>query len=186
MIRWLLSDQAADCRRRSICHFILMISPDGPSKGWYRVNAQGVDMNRSYFVAGAEAKGQAHEAYLCQKDLEKLMASPAPITSVWSMHTWGGKVDPILTPGPEFGGALGPKEQFREILIKNDPQKLVKPLSFAADGGMTTTWSGGPSKQFKITAVLCEGAGEIFTQQENLASGEALMKAIAEFYRGLR
>jgi hypothetical protein len=185
MIQWLLSDRGADCRRRSICHFILMLSPDGPSQGWYRVNAQGVDMNRSYRVEGADPKSQAHEACLAQKDLEALMASPAPVTDVWSMHTWGGLVDPILTPGPEIGTALGPKEQFREILAKHDRHHLVKPLSFRPDQG-ATTWSAGPGRQFKISAVLCEGAGAIFTKQENLDSGEAIIAAIAEYYHGLR
>lgn len=185
MIQWLLSDRGADCRRRSICHFILMLCPDGPSKGWYRVNAQGVDMNRSYRVEGADAKQQAHEAYLAQKDLEGLMASSSPVTDIWSMHTWGGVVDPILTPGPEIGTVLAAKEQFAAILVKHDPQHLVKPLQFAADRG-ETTWSGGPGRQFKITSVLCEGAGAILTQQENLQSGESLIQAIAEYYHALR
>lgn len=48
MVDWLLSDKGADCRKRTICHVVPMTSPDGPSNGWYRVNAQGVDMNRSY------------------------------------------------------------------------------------------------------------------------------------------
>lgn len=185
MIQWLLSDEGADCRSRSICHFVLMMSPDGPSHGWYRVNEQGVDMNRSYRVEGADAKSQAHEAYVFQKDLEGLMRSSTPVTDIWSMHTWGGVVDPILTPGPEIGSTLGPKEEFREILAKNDAQHLVKPLQFAADRG-ETTWSGGPGRQFKITAVLCEGAGAIFTQAENIESGRVLMRAIAEYYRGTR
>ncbi len=185
MIDWLLSDSGADCRRRSICHFVLMMSPDGPSKGWYRVNAQGVDMNRSYRVEGADAASQAHEAYLFQKDLEAIMASSSPVTDIWSMHTWGGVVDPLLTAGPEFGGVLGTKEAFAEILARHDTQKLVKPLQFCADRG-ETTWSGGPGRQFKITAVLCEGAGAILTKKENLQSGETLIKAVAEHYRGLR
>ena len=185
MIQWLLVDRGADCRRRSICHFVLMMSPDAPSKGWYRTNAQGVDMNRSYRVEGADAKRQAHEAYVFQKDLEGLMASSAPVTDIWSMHTWGGVVDPILTPGPEIGTVLGPKEQFRDILSKHDPHRLIKPLQFSEDRG-ATTWSGGPSRQFKITGVLCEGAGAILTKQDNVESGACLIQAIAEYYVGVR
>jgi hypothetical protein len=41
-VDWLLSEQGDDARRRSICHFVPITSPDGPSNGWYRVNAQGV------------------------------------------------------------------------------------------------------------------------------------------------
>ena len=122
MIDWLLSEQGDDARRRSICHFVPITSPDGPSNGWYRVNAQGVDMNRSYFSGGADQQRQAHEAYIVQRDLEKLMATDSPVTSLWSMHTWGGPVEPILVPGPEVGSTLGPWEEFKEVLIKNDPQ----------------------------------------------------------------
>jgi hypothetical protein len=113
------------------------------------------------------------------------MASATPVTDIWSMHTWGGVLDPMLTPGPEIGTALRTKEQFREILAKHDPKKLIKPLRFCDDRG-ATEWSGGPAQQFKITAVLCEGADAILTKQENLQSGENLIQAIAEYYRGVR
>jgi len=184
MIRWLLSDAGADCRRRSISHFILMTSPDGPSGGWYRVNAQGVDMNRSYFVGGADREKQAHEAYIVQRDLEALMASQTPITDAWSMHTWGGIVEPILLPGPEMAGELAPWTGLKEIMIRNDPKELVKPLKTAKEpGNNTTQWNNGPHLQFGITTVLCEGAGSFTTKQENLDSGVVLMKSIAEYYR---
>lgn len=185
MIDWLLSDAGADLRRRSICHFILMMSPDAPSQGWYRVNAQGGDMNRSYVATGADPKKQVHEAYIAQKDFEALMASETPVTDVWSMHTWGGVVDPMLLPGPEIGGALGPKERFADLIAKNDPKKLVRPLHFAGGEG-ATMWSGGPHRQFGISAVLCEGAAVIFTKQDNVDSGVPLIKAIDQYYRGLR
>lgn len=186
MIRWLLSDAGADCRRRSVSHFILMTSPDGPSGGWYRVNAQGVDMNRSYFVGGADREKQAHEAYIVQRDLETLMASETPVTDAWSMHTWGGIVEPILLAGPEMGGALGPWTDLKEIMKKNDPTKLVKPLKTAKKPSGTTQWNNGPHVQFGITTVLCEGAGSFTTKQENLDSGVVLMKSIAAYYRGAR
>lgn len=186
MIRWLLSDAGSDCRKRSICHFILMMSPDAPRHGWYRVNAQGVDMNRSYFVDGADRKKQAHEAYVVQKDLEALMASGAPITDAWSMHTWGGVVEPILLPGPEMGAALGPWTELKQTIINNDPQGLIKPLKTAAKPGNTTYWNNGPHVQFAITTVLCEGAGSFISKRQNLDSGAVLMKSIAEYYKGTR
>ena len=187
MIRWLLSDERADCRRqRSISHFILLSSPDGPSHGWYRVNAQGVDMNRSYFVDGADREKQAHEAYVVQKDLETLMASETPVTDAWSMHTWGGIVEPILLPGPEMGARLGPWTDFKEIILKNDPHGLVKPLKTYPKPGDTAYWNNGPHVQFGITTVLCEGAGQFTTKQQNLDSGVVLMKSIAEYYHDTR
>jgi len=186
MVDWLLSDDGTDCRKRSICHVVPMTSPDGPSNGWYRVNAQGVDMNRSYFATGADSEKQAHEAYVVQKDLEKLMASEAPVTDVWSMHTWGGPVEPILLLGPEIGSAIGPWEGFKEILIKNDPKKLVEPLKAKEkpDGG--NQWNAGPHIQFGITNVLCEGSGDWTSKQDCLDAGAVLMKSSAEYYKGTK
>jgi hypothetical protein len=185
MIDWLLSDAGADLRRRSICYFILIMSPDAPSQGWYRVNAQGVDMNRSYRIAGADSTLQAHEAYVFQKDLEQLMASGSPIADAWSMHTWSGNVDPMLFPGPEVGSCLGPKELLDELLAKHDPRKLVRPLHFPKMEG-DTMWSSGPHRQFGMTTVLCEGAGNILTERDNRDSGVVIIKALNQYYRGLR
>jgi hypothetical protein len=186
MIDWLLSDQGSDCRRRSISHFVLMTSPDGPAHGWYRVNAQGVDMNRSYFAKGADPEKQAHEACIVQNDLEALMASDTPVTDLWSMHTWGGIVEPILLVGPEMGSSLGPWTELKEIMAKNDPQKLVKPLKTKPKAGNAAYWSDGPHVQFGISAFLCEGGGSFTTKQENLDSGAVLMRSIAEYYKGTR
>lgn len=186
MIDWLLSESGADFRRRSVCHFVLMTSPDGPSHGWYRVNGQGVDMNRSYFPDGADPEHQAHEAYLVQKDLEQLMASETPPATVWSMHTWGGPVEPILLPGPEMGSILGPWEQFKEILLKNDPDKLIKPLAIRDKPGSGVHWNNGPFLQFGVSNILCEGSGDWTSKQQSLDAGAILMKSIAEYYSGLR
>ncbi len=186
MVDWLLGREGADCRRSSICHFILMSSPDGPSHGWYRVNAQGVDMNRSYFVDGADPKQQAHEACVIQKDLEKLMASDWPVTDAWSMHTWGGIVEPLISPGPEMAADLGPWQRLKQIMQRHDPSGLVKPLKTRDKPDGATTWSGGPHRQFGITTVLCEGAGTWQSKQKDLDAGVVLIKAVAEYYRGAK
>jgi len=186
MIDWLLSNAGADCRRRSISHFLLMMSPDAPSHGWYRVNAQGVDGNRSYFAGGADPDKQAHEAYIVQKDLEALMASSAPVTDLWSMHTWGGIVEPILLPGPEMGTQLPPWTRLRDIIEDNDPDNLIKPLTIRDKPGNPTYWNNGPHIQFGISTILCEGAGSIITKEENIASGAVLMKGLAAYYRGTK
>ena len=79
MVEWLLGSDpaAAECRRHNIFHFVFFSSPDAPSNGWYRVAAQGVDMNRSYAAAGAggavAGNRQCHEAALVQRDVEQLM-----------------------------------------------------------------------------------------------------------------
>ena len=187
MIDWLLSDDGEDVRRRSVCHFVPMTSPDGPSSGWYRVNAQGVDMNRSYFSGGADKKEQAHEAYVVQRDLEQLMASDSPVTSLWSMHTWGGPVEPILVPGPEVGSTVGPWEEFKELLLKNDARRLVEPLKTGdKPKGAKTTWNEGPHVQFGISNVLCEGSGDWTSKEDCLEAGAVLMRSISEYYAGTK
>lgn len=184
MIDWLLNDPAAKSfLQRSICHFVLMLSPDGPANGWYRVNGQGVDMNRSYFAEGANQQDQAHEAYLCQRDLEQIMASEAPVAAVWNMHTWQGIMEPILYPGPEFSSALGDWTELRELMKKNDPKKLVKELKCSKKPlGLKEGWNGGPQRQFGITGVLCEGGGGLVTKEENMESGRVIIRSLAEFY----
>jgi hypothetical protein len=183
MIDWLLSDEGADCRRRMICHFVPMMSPDAPSKGWYRVNAEGVDMNRSYCPSGSDEKTQAHEAYVCQRDLEMLMNGPLFPVSVWSMHTWQGRVEPIILCGREMRERLS-WEKLRDLLEQFDSDDLIKPLTVGElKDADTLQWYAGPHVQFGVTGVLCEGAGDIDTIQKNRESGETLIKAISEYYR---
>lgn len=188
LVEWLLSDEAADFRRRNITHVILMMSPDAPSHGWYRVNAEGVDMNRSYRPEGADSTAQTHEPYLWQRDLEALMASEAPVTTIWAIHTWGGIVEPILQPGPEIGSRLGPWTEWRERMRRSDPLGLIEPLKL--DGDVASygpiTWSTGPHAQFGITAILCEGGAVLQTRQLNMDSGVALIRSVAAFYTGTR
>lgn len=186
LVEWLLSDAGKDARDRMIFHVVQFISPDAPSQGWYRVNAQGVDMNRSYFVDGADPEKQAHEAYLVQKDLEGLMASEAPVTTIWSMHTRGGMVEPLIRPGPEFGAGVGTIADFEAILHRLDPDGLIIPLKERDKEANPTYWSGGPHLQFGITGFLCEGAGAIYTKEENKKSGRIIGQGIAEFYRGTK
>lgn len=181
MINWLLSEAGAEYRRQSICHFIPMMSPDAPTHGWYRVNAQGIDMNRSYRVEGADSAQQAHEAWLVQSDLEKIMAK-TPVKTLWSLHTWGGLVDPLILPGPEFGDEHAWK-RFRDVIEKNDTPGLIDSLHLDQNPDNVTHWTDGPHRQFGITAILCEGSGGIFTKAENLKSGKILMQSIAEFYQ---
>ena len=186
-ITWLLSEEGRDCLQRSICHFIIMMSPDAPSKGWYRVGAQGIDMNRTYLRDGADKETQAHEAYIAQHDLESLMSSNAPPTTAWSIHTWGGAVDPRIIPGPEMGNAVGTWTEFAALLDRNDPDGLVKEMELLpCKETNATQWTEGTHFQFGITSVLCEGAGAIYTKEENVASGAVLMKTIAEHYHGTR
>ncbi len=183
MAEWLLSEEAVEFRRNNIAHFIPMMSPDGPQNGWYRVNARGVDMNRSYRPQGSDSN-QTHEAFIYQRDLEDLMQSESPVTAVWSMHTWQGPVEPLIRPGPEFNANLGSWEDFRDIIEEYDVKDLIEPLKTRSGtpGYGQVSWSAGPHAQFGITAVLCEGAGNILTKEANKESGMVLMQSIARFY----
>lgn len=188
MVDWILGDEGEDFRRRSVSHFIFYMSPDASRHGWYRVNAEGVDMNRSYHHPGADPDLQTHEAYLWQRDLEELMESEAPVTTIWAMHTWQGIVEPLLRRGPEFGTVLGSWTGFRDIMEANDPDSLIKPLALREGESRIgpVSWTEGPAKQFGITAVLCEGGSTLYTREENRESGRILIESIAAFYRGTR
>ncbi len=187
LVDWLLSDAAAEVRQRQIVHVIMMMSPDAPAHGWYRVNGQGVDMNRSYRPTGADPERQAHEAYLWQRDLEGLMASDAPVTTAWAIHTWSGIVEPQIIPGPELQGALGDWTGLRAAMAQADRLGLIESLTLAKVGQyQNTTWTDGPHAQFGITTVLCEGGAVLQTRQLNEDSGAAIIQALGRFYAGLR
>ncbi len=188
MIDWMLSDEGADFRKRSICYFVPMMSPDAPSKGWYRVNKEGYDMNRTYLVGGADKASQAHEAYIVQKDLEGLMASDAPPVTAWSIHTWGGKTDPRIIAGPEMTEeGLGLWTKFRDLMEKHDVNDVVRTLEeWPLKESSIKQWTEGTHTQFGITTILCEGGGALYTKEENVESGEVIMKAIADYYSGTR
>ena len=187
LVDWLVSDEARDVRERQIVHVVLMMSPDAPAHGWYRVNAQGVDMNRSYSPSGSDRATQAHEAYLWQRDLEQLMASEAQVTTVWAIHTWSGIVEPQIVPGPEFASDLGDWTVLRDTLVRHDRLGLIEPITLAKVGQYgNTSWTDGPHTQFGITAMLCEGGAVLQTRQLNEASGVAIIKALGAFYRGVK
>jgi len=64
---------------------------------------------------------------------------------------------------------------------------LVKPLALRKEPKYnSTSWSDGPHKQFGITAFLCEGAGNIYTKEENMASGAVLLKSVVEYWKGTK
>jgi hypothetical protein len=187
MIEWLLSDRGSDLRKRSICHFVIMMSPDAPHHGWYRVNAQGVDMNRSYFPRGADREKQAHEAYVFQHDLESIMKSESPVTTLWGNHTAQGPVIPMLYPGAEIGKTIGPWTEWRDILQSIAPADLIAPMVLQPApqyGGVS--WEYGPHAQFGVTGVLCESGGSLFTKEENQRSGSLLIESLARYYRGTK
>ena len=183
-IDWLLSPEGEDFRNRSICHFVLMISPDGPRNGWYRVNAQGIDMNRSYFPEGADSLNQAHESYIFQKDLEELMASDSPVTTLWGHHTWGGITEPLLYLAEDENSVRW--TEWRDLMAGLDTDSLIKPLAIrdVKPGYGATSWEYGPHVQFGITTILCEGGGAIYTKEENKKSGRILIESLARFYKG--
>lgn len=182
-MNWLLSEKGKSLRERSICHFVLMMSPDAPHNGWYRVNAQGVDMNRSYSPSGSDKINQAHEAYIFQSDLEEIMASESPVTTLWGHHTWGGIVEPLLYLVED--NRLPPWTEWKSILLELDKDGLIKPLAIREPSATygATTWESGPHMHFNISSILCEGAGALYTKEENIKSGEILIESIDKYYK---
>ena len=183
MIQWLLSDEARAFRQAAVCHFVPMMCPDGVAGGFLRVNSLGVDMNRSYRVAGADRQAQTPEAWIAQSDLEAIAAG-GQLATVWSHHTCVGKVFPILLPGAAFAPGLGPWTDLRDAIHRYDPEeKLCAPLRTTgpddACGG--TDWTDGPNRQFGVSSFLIEGAGTICTKAENVQSGVVLMRGLADY-----
>jgi len=186
MIEWLLSDdpKARDYRKRGITHFVLTMCPDGVANGYYRVNTKGVDMNRSYFVTGSDPVKQTKEAYLCQKDLELLMASEEPVSCLWTMHTDVNQVSVLITTGTEMGAVSGPWTELKEAIIKNDSNHLISDPQLETASRTGTFWDNSPAGQFpSMSTVLVEGGGGLTTISLNKESGVVLMKAIVDYYK---
>ena len=70
MIDWLLSEQAAEVRQRTICHFTLMMSPDSASHGWYRTNSRGLRHEPHLSCRRGRAKQTGPRGLRVQSDLE--------------------------------------------------------------------------------------------------------------------
>lgn len=187
-IEWLLSDEGADARRRGIYHFSFMMSPDTVRNGRSRFNMQGIDMNRTYRVAGSSLSEQAQEGYYFQREIERIMATDEPLTTFADMHVWGGLIEPMVRLGPEFGtgpGQLGPWTALRDLMAAHDPGGLSKPVARRTNTAYTL-WDGGVWRQFGITSWLIEGGGALRTQEENIESGRIYMRAINDFYTGTK
>jgi hypothetical protein len=142
--------------------------------GGTAANAQGLDMNRSYRPAGSHEEEQTPEPHLWQRDLEGLMRSGAPVTTIWAMHAWPGIVEPLLTRGSEIGTTLPDWTRRRDIMLNRDPLGLIEPLRPDEQGSArfgATTWTAGPHGQFGNTAVLCEGGAVLQTRELNRHPG---------------
>ena len=189
MVKWFLSDEAMTARARTIAHFTLLMNPDGVANGWCRVNAQGIDMNRSFRVEGAHSELQPHEAFIFQRDLETILYSDCPVTTSWSMHS---SRSPCLSPmlvgrGPELRGILGPDELFASLLKKHDTNNLINPYHEHHRAPTPECfWDGGPHHAWGITTFLVEGGGSKLDNHQSIEAGRILMKALTEYYAGER
>ena len=186
MVQWFLGDEAAEALKRTIGHFTLMMNPDGVANGWCRANAQGIDMNRSFRLEGPDPELQPNEAYIFQRDFEDLMNSMAPVTTSWSMHSWGSpQMEPILMGvGAEMDRKVGSLEGFAGIVAKRDPNKLVKTPWLHPEPQPSNFWDAGPYHKYGITNWLVEGGGGQLNKRQCLEAGTILMKSITEYYAG--
>ena len=188
MIDWLLSDAGAECRKRHVGHFVVMINVDGPSHGFGRVNTEGFDMNRSYSHTGSDRHKQATEVYHVQKDMESIHAK-TPLTTTWSMHTWNGeRADLMVRLGKDMAREqpLGGLARFVKILKQNDTQSQFNPVQNLTTKPSPTHWCSGTHLQFGVTAFCCEGCGGMFTKEQNLHVGAVLMKTLDDYYTSVK
>lgn len=183
MIEWLLSEEAGCFRKNNECHFVLTMSPDAPSRGWYRANTQFHDMNRTYLVSGSDSERQTHEAWLCQRDLEQI-AGHSKLMTVWAMHTWGGKVEMLMRESNDIESKYGSWTLLRDAIIAHDQESLCKPLYSVKErpAEIETSWGYGPFAQFGVTSVLCEGSGSIMTKEKNMLSGKTIIQGLADYF----
>lgn len=181
MIDWLLSDEAKLFRADNVCHFVLLMSPDSPSKGWYRTNSEGVDMNRTYLPSGSNSMEQTHEAWVCQHDLESI-AKSSRLYTVWAMHTWPGLVDVMIVPSKEMEEQYGDWTILKDIMLRCDVDGLCKPLRLAKTVlDIGSSWGLGSFLQFGVSTFLCEGSGGILTKEKNIKSGKILIRSLSEY-----
>lgn len=176
MVEWLLGEEAKSFRRDHECHFVVMMNPDAPSNGWLTTNAEGIDMQ--WFHRKEADNEQAHESRLCQQHLERLMKEGRFMTS-WSMHAWAGPVEPMVLPAGRMTTAW---LSMREALLRHDRSGLCKPLIPAEvkAGHVYTSWGHGPWQTYGVTSFPCEGGGSLTTAAANMASGQCLIKALAD------
>lgn len=183
MVDWLLSAEGAAARQQLLVHFVPVMSPDALGQGWYRVNAQGHDMNRTYrFVDSAGRR--CHEASIIEKDLLALHKAQ-PLTAVFSIHTWPGLVDmskPTAAAAEE--AQFGPLDSLQKHISVLDAGRLFKPLYYdrKREGYESRTWAAGPGQHLGISSYLVEGGGDIYYKDQNLATGRVLMEALARYY----
>ncbi|MCC5806644.1 MAG: hypothetical protein JJU00_09990 [Opitutales bacterium] len=183
MVEWLLGEHAAGARRDGVVEFFPLLSPDGPANGWRRVNAEGVDMNRCFRMEGARPGEQTHEAYLFQKHMEAAQAADDPYHTLWCLHTWPGRVEPLMDGlGPEFGPDGADFGTFRDLLADADTSGRIEPVGIRAEPGMETSWNGGAYRRFGMTSALVEGGGDAWPVADHLQSGRDLMAAITRFW----
>jgi len=188
MIDWLLSDAGADCRKRHVAHFVVMINVDGPSHGYGRVNTEGFDMNRSYSHTGSDRQKQATEVHFVQKDMEAIHAK-TPLTTTWSMHTWNSqRADLMVRLGKDMaeGAPLGGFARFVETLKLNDTGSQFNPVQNLTTKPSPEQWCSGTHLQFGATAFCCEGCGGMFTKEQNLHVGAILMTTLDDYYRSVK
>ena len=113
------------------------------------------------------------------------MKSEAPVTSSWSMHSWGSpQMEPILIgQGPELGTAVGPWKDLAERLEKHDSKNLIAKLR-TSELTPPTFWDAGLKRRYGISNFLVEGGGGHLNKRQCLDAGAVLMKALTEYYAG--
>jgi hypothetical protein len=183
MIDYLLSDSGQDLRKHTVFAFVMYMVPEASTNGWYRTTPEGRDMNRTYNQAGVSK--QEFDSYTHPEEwqywLDKQIEDHQ-FQSIWSIHTWPGKVDiSVETQNEKDTLTLGSWKVIAKHLTVVDKKRLIKPMYVAKPE--TTTWASGPGIRNQMSSYLCEGGGGLYTKEDNLESGQTLMKALGLYYK---
>ena len=179
LIDWLLLADAEPFRREHLCHLVVLSNPDGPAHGYLRVNADGVDQNRTFRADGPASSEQPVEQRLCQQDVEAMMAGESSLTTFWSFHTWQGPAEVMVRPG----STLPDWQRLRDILLDLDDHGLFEPMhDFRPSFQNGSMWNEGMHDRFGITTFLSEGGATHFTKDQCLRAGRLLGQALSAYY----
>jgi hypothetical protein len=179
VVEWLLSEEAARFRQNNLCHLVILSNPDGPANGWGRVNADGIDQNRTFLVGGPDPVEQPVEQHVCQMDVEAIMNSDRPLTSFWSFHTWHGPAEIMVRPG----STIPDWQALRDHLLDLDAEGLYEPMhDFRPKFQVGTMWNEGVRDRFGITTFLAEGGSVHYTRDQCLRAGVLLIRALARYF----
>jgi hypothetical protein len=180
LVRWLLSDQAAEFRRRCVVKILPLMDPDGVVRGGTRYNAHGYDVNRHWDAtdpADPEHRRLRPEICAALAATDAWCAAGRPIDLHLNLHDTQTDVM-ILAAGM---AAAGPVVGLHARLVAAG---FTGPLQ--ADGLAAGAAEDGVRRRYRVSAALIElgtaqqpGCDHPPTAAERVAFGADLGRGLA-------